>query len=60
LAEELVAVVQAQLAANGEGHRGGIPVRFAVHDPTAGEPLGTVGRLTRPTWARARPRADDS
>jgi hypothetical protein len=60
LAEDLAAVVQAQLAANGEGHPGGIPVRLAVHDPVTGEPLGTVVRLTRPAPARARPRADDT
>ncbi|HEX3827822.1 MAG TPA: hypothetical protein VHV82_11170 [Sporichthyaceae bacterium] len=59
LAEELVAVVQAQLVANGEGHPGGIPVRLAVHDPVTGEPLGTVVRLTRPAPARTAADADD-
>jgi hypothetical protein len=52
LAEELAAVTEAQLAANGEGHPGGIPVRLAIHDPATGEPLGTVHRHTRPITAR--------
>jgi len=47
-AEHVAALIEEQLAANGEGHPGGIEVRLAVHDSHTDELL-----LVARTWTAA-------
>ena len=44
----LVEETQAQLAANGEGHPGRLPITLTVRDADTGEPLVTRTARTRP------------
>jgi hypothetical protein len=48
LAARLVEETQAQLAANGEGHPGLLPITLTVRDADTGAPLVTRTARTRP------------